>query len=585
MNLFEFIKEHTAILDVVQEYVALKPAGSYWKGFSPFKSERTPSFTVSPNRGIYYCFSTGNGGDVIDFIAKVEHCTPLEAAHLLIERFNITVPEQLLKSHSNNEQEHSSKKIYEHACTIFMLWCQKQLSASPSALSYLQHRKLTQSIIEQFHIGFCPGGSKSVGNLLAFAQPHALLAQQFIQANLLTEGQNGLYLTFDDRIIFPIGDQLGRTRGFGGRIFQEKDTRAKYYNSREHEYFNKKNILFGFHLAKKEIQKTGHVFLVEGYMDCIAMTQAGYQNCVATLGTACTIEHLSLLSRHAHKVIVMYDGDEAGQKAIIRLAQLCWQVQLDLFVIQLPKEHDPASFLQAHGSLSHLDKDPQPIFSFFIQQLGNGFLQKNLQEKLEIVSQFLETIATLNDPIQKDILLQQAAKTFDMPFNALKERLNHKGTSSSHHRFTNQSSAPPSLQQKTQEYALEKKIFSVILNHSKVVTPEDVCFLKLYLAEPFKTLLELYSHYNFDFGIFFSKLSYDQQLLVSSIAVGDGERFHETMFRELMTQLQRKEWRRLNALLKEKMVMTQQAGDVEMIQKTLTAMQKIQEMLLRKGNS
>jgi len=587
MNLFEFIKEHVSILDVVQEYVALKPAGSYWKGFSPFKSERTPSFTVSPSRGIYYCFSTGNGGDAIDFITKLERCTPLEAAHMLIERFNISVPEQLLNTHLSQDKDHNtSQKSYEKSCKVFMLWCQKQLESNPSASAYVKDRGLSEKTLSQFSLGFCPNGSKSVQNLLAFAQSHALLAQQFIQANLLVDGQHGLYLTFDDRIIFPIGDPLGRIRGFGGRIFKENDTRAKYYNSREHDYFNKKNILFGFHLAKKEIQATGQVFLVEGYIDCIAMVQAGYTNCVATLGTSCTLEHLTLLSRHANKVFVMYDGDEAGQKAILRLAQLCWQVQLELFVIQLPAEHDPASFLQEHGSLSKLQQEPQPLFSFFTQRLGNGFLQKNLQEKLEIVGQFLETIATLNDPIQQDILLQQAAQTFDMPFNALKEKLKRQNNHNPSFRNTTQpADKTPLLQQKSGEGTLEKKIFSVILNNSKVLTTDDSNFLKTYLAEPFRTLLQEYCTHNYDFGAFFAKLSQDQQHLVSSLAMVERENCHETAFRELMTQLQRKEWRRLNATLKEKIVWAQQAGDIEMVQETLAEMQKVQEILLRKGNS
>src|SRR3989339_1329562 len=138
MNLFEYIKAHVPILDVVQEYVNLKPAGSYWKGFSPFKPERTPSFTVSPHKGIYYCFSTSNGGDVIDFVSKVENCTPVEAAHILCQRFHLVIPENIAQS--SREKSASSQQAYEATCTLFASWCKKQLYASQAALAYIQRR-------------------------------------------------------------------------------------------------------------------------------------------------------------------------------------------------------------------------------------------------------------------------------------------------------------------------------------------------------------------------------------------------------------------------------------------------------------
>ena len=164
-------------------------------------------------------------------------------------------------------------------------------------------------------------------------------------AGILSESKNALYSPFEDRIMFPITDNLGRFCGFGGRTFMPQDERPKYYNSKENNFFTKGSLIFGLNVAKRDIQHKEIVFVVEGYMDCIAMAQHGYTNTVATLGTACTLEHLKQLSRYASYVYVLYDGDAAGQSAILRLTELCWNVNMDLKVIRLPRQEDPASFL------------------------------------------------------------------------------------------------------------------------------------------------------------------------------------------------------------------------------------------------
>ncbi len=574
MNLFEYIKAHISILDVVQEYVTLKPAGSYWKGFSPFKPERTPSFTVSPHKGIYYCFSTGNGGDVINFVSKIENCSALEAAQHLCQRFHLTIPEQIAKTIPGKET--NGQQNYQTACSLFATWCRKQLYETPFALGYLQRRGLTKETIELFNLGYCPGGPQITSQFLEFARSNGLMAQQLIEAKIIIEGQHGPYIPFDDRIIFPIHDALGRVCGFGGRIFRTDDTRAKYYNSREHNYFNKKSLLYGFHQAKKEMQAQGEAYLVEGYMDSIAMTQAGYKNCIATLGTACTHEHLALLARHVQKVLVMYDGDDAGQNAIMRLAQLCWQVRLELFVLVLPKEEDPASYLSHHASLKELGA-PQELFSFFINRLGQSFLQKSLQEKLATVAQFVEIIASINDPLQQNILLQQAAKTFDIPFNALKQEF----LQSMHQKRS--LPAPEITQNPIPD--LEKKIFSVILNNDKVLNSEDAKFLEDHLSEPLGRLLGLLRENSYNFDLFFAHLSTDEKQVVSGLAVAAEGLTNPNTFQELMIQIQRKQWRNLVNNLKAQLSNASQSQDAQTVQKTLLELQAIKGILLRKGSS
>jgi DNA primase len=248
----------------------------------------------------------------------------------------------------------------------------------------------------------------------------SFLVKDLIENGIIMEGQSILYSPFEERIIFPIKDLLGRYCGFGGRIFKSTDQRAKYYNSKETELFFKGKLLFGLDLAKKEMQKAGKAFLVEGYTDCIAMVKHGHLNTIATLGTACTQDHLKILSRYIHTLYVIYDGDAAGQKAILRLTQLCWDVNLELAVIKLPAKHDPASFLQENGDLESLIKSSLDIFSFFIDSLGNDFLKSPLAEKLALSDKIAQVIARIDDPFKKEILLQQAANTMQMPLQSIK---------------------------------------------------------------------------------------------------------------------------------------------------------------------
>lgn len=581
MNLFSYIKERVSILDVVSEYVSLKPAGSYWKGLSPFRQEKTPSFTVSPARGIYYCFSTAHGGDVIDFVAKMENCSPIEAAQMLAERYSIDIPTQLKQQNEAPSATKTNRQMHEKSCALFADWCHQQLLATPVAREYLRNRSISDETSKKFMLGYCPGGSAAVSSFVGEARKQGILTSDLVAANLLSEGNNGLYNPFEERIIFPIADHLGRPCGFGGRIFRPGDDRPKYYNSRDHDLFRKKQILYGLHHAKKQMQTTGQAYLVEGYMDCIAMAQAGYVNCVATLGTACTADHLAHLARLTQKVFVLYDGDTAGQQAIVRLAQLCWQVSLELMVIVLPQEDDPASFLTSHKSLDDLPTRPQTIFSFFISTLGNAFLRQQLQEKLGTIRQLLETIATLTDPLNRELLLQQAASAFDVPAASLKQELRKI--------MGGQVPKNPVSPPTSQALDLEKKIFSVILSSGINLCTQDETFLLTHLTQPFQRLLGLLKEAAWDFGNFFSRLGDEERDLVSSLALISPEPMVsgepvERAFQELLVHFRRKKWREEISDMKVRLEQAQSAGNEDVVQKILVELRSLQETVMRGGS-
>lgn len=559
MNLFTHLKNQLSILDVVQEYTALKKAGIYWKGHCPFHHEKTASFTVSPHKEIFYCFGCNMGGDVITFIGKLENCTPMEAAKHLIDRYQITIPEALLKdAHSASPQE---KNRYTEICALVAEWCSDSLRKTPSVMGYLASRGINQGSINYFGIGYFPGGLAAIKSLISHMRDHSILANDLVDTHILAQGKTVLYSPFEERIIFPIKDQLGRHCGFGGRIFKEGDERAKYYNSRENEFFTKGSLIFGFDMAKKSIQKQETAFLVEGYTDCVAMVQHGYTNTVATLGTACTAQHLKQLSRYAQKLMILYDGDKAGHEAVMRLTQLCWQVSMDLMVVQLPPKEDPASLLSKGINLKEEIAQAQDIFDFFIASLGTNFSSKPLGEKLAVARKIITIIEQLDDPLKRDLLLQKASKTLDIPFESLKGQI--------------LGGHPPAVQASAQEEGvladssqlkLEKKIFSAIMNNVKLFNEKNEDYLIAYLPSPLRDVLNTLKNARMantalDFISFFDMLSGDEQSVVTQNMLASTTQLDENEFEQLMTQLHKKHWKLTVNTIKLKLATARSQGD------------------------
>ncbi len=580
MNLFSYIKQRLPILDVVSEYATLKKAGLYWKGCCPFHHERTPSFSVSPHKEIFYCFGCHLGGDVISFIAKAEHCTPIEAAQHLIERYRIQVPQEITWEKSSQTQE--SKDLYFKTCSTFAQWCETQLAKSTAALRYITERKITEQSIKDFSIGYCPGQIKS---LLAYAQKQGIMATNLIDAHILQEGKQALYSPFEERIIFPIRDHIGRFVGFGGRVFQPGDERAKYYNSHDHTFFNKGTMLFGLDRAKKAIAESETAFLVEGYTDLIIMNQYGFTNTVATLGTACTQDHLKQLARYAQKLYILYDGDAAGQNAIIRLAELCWTAALDPYVISLSSKDDPATFLLAGGDLTSKVNEARDIFSFILVHMGSDFAHKSLQERLTITKKIISIILALPDPLKRDLLLAQASTAFALPVETLKQEfkaIRKKAVEAGQKREQPRETEVP----EDEISQLEKKLFSAILNHKGDIAEEDRELLRLWLPEKltylFESVIQARTAQGLNVSRLFELVTDDQKEFLSGIMM---ESLHEqpASFEDLLLQFYKKQWKIAVHSVKLKVYDAQQSGDSERIKKVLTQINELKTKMLRRG--
>jgi len=549
MNLFDLVKTHVTITDVVGEYTTLKPSGNYLKAQCPFHQEKTASFTISPHRNIFYCFGCHTGGDAIAFVSKVENCSPLEAAHLLVERYQITVPDSIdTKRRSADAKE---KNAHFEAHKLVALWCQKQLKHHPPALRYLQHRGITQDAIERFCIGVFPSGTNALSGLLREAREQQLLPDDLVQAQILAKGRGSLYCAFADRIMFPIRDHLGRYCGFGGRTFKSSDTRPKYYNSHESPFFNKGGLLFGLDLAKHAVQKKDRVFLVEGYTDCIALHEHGYPEVVATLGTACTINHLNMLSRYASRACIMYDNDPAGIQAIMRLAGLCWQASIELDVVLLPPGQDPASLLEQKIAIAPHIAQMKDIFTFFVETTCKSFFKQPLREKLARVHALLAVIAKVPDQLKQDLLLQQASSSLSLPFETLKSSLSEQSLPQKAEKRAEigLKEAQPAPED-TKEYALEKRLFCAILLEEGASSEEDTISLQKRLPSPLGTVLQQITKLRetdghntpHDAAGILEILDPTVREYVGKLLVEYGEPTSPAEFRLLITQIRRKQW-------------------------------------------
>lgn len=430
MNLFEFIRNSLQIENVVSNYTALKRMGGYLKGSCPFHSEKTASFTVTPHKGIFYCFGCHASGDVVGFIARIEQCTQIEAAKIIVERFGLQIPEQLQQQLHQSPTQTADRQRYFLLMECLRQWLSQELSTQSSAINYLRDRGLDSNIILQYGLGFFPAGPEGLKRLSNWLTTKNFLLQELVDHGVLVQKGRQLYSPFEDRILFPIYDSVGRCCAFGGRIFIPQDDRSKYYNSRENDYFTKGSLLYGLAQAKIAMQSSQEAFLVEGYMDCLAMIQHGYPQTVATLGTAVTPEHLKLLSRHIERLYVIFDGDKAGQEAMIRLTQMCWNVNIELKVVVLPPDQDPASYLQQHETLADPLRSAQDIFSYFISRTTSGYPRLSLKQKLARIAEVLQVLASIEDELKQAVLLQVASQQTGLSVEVLDRSLHRVRISS-----------------------------------------------------------------------------------------------------------------------------------------------------------
>lgn len=391
-ELFIYIKERVDIIDVIGHYISLFPAGNYYKGLSPFKQEKTASFTVTPNKKIFYCFSTHIGGDVIDFVSRMESCSQYQAAQILIQRYGIAVEKSILLLEKENKQEKDNYfKIYD----LFVRWAEKKLKENSQAKLYLHNRGITEYWLMQYQVGYCPD-SLYINEFLEALQKESILLEEVLKTNIIQKKGKRLFFSCQDRILFPIKNVLNLYCAYGSRTFLEHDMRPKYINSVSSIEFVKKNLLYGLTQAKLKIKETKVVYFVEGYIDVIMMAQAGYHNTVATMGTAMSKHHIEYIKKFTEQVVIMYDGDSAGYNAIIKSISLFWNESIDVYVVRLPENEDPASLVEKNNIHKIIEKK-ESIIDFFVTEKKKMLRDNGLKNIHESIIDIIEVIKSIED--------------------------------------------------------------------------------------------------------------------------------------------------------------------------------------------
>ena len=416
------IRDATDIVDLVSEHVQLTRRGRNFLGLCPFHEEKTPSFSVNPDRQFYHCFGCGVGGDVFKFIQEIDRVTFVEAVKFLAERAGIPLPERSGPSREETEAADELYRANELAQKYFHhLLLNDDVGAS--ARTYLQTRRLAGETIERFGLGYSPPEWDA---LLKVAGRRGLSPQILERAGLALPRSTGSehYDRFRDRITFPIANLSDRTIAFGARALQP-DQEPKYLNSPETPIYHKGRVLYGLSITRDAIRRQDAVLVVEGYMDLISLAQAGIQHVVATSGTALTEDHCRLLARFARQVVLLFDGDAAGSTAAMRGLEVILGTGLDARVVSLPAEHDPDTFVQEHGSDVLLERaeNAQSVLDFYLEQLAQQHDLSSVEGKARAAERLKPLLAKPRDAVRRDLLLREVAGRLSVDEQSLRHDL------------------------------------------------------------------------------------------------------------------------------------------------------------------
>ena len=423
------------IEEVIGDFVHLKKSGKSYKGLSPFSNERTPSFYVVPSKGIYKDFSSGKGGNVVDFLMQHQKFTYPEALRWLAQRYQIPIEEE--EDSEQQKKEKSEREQLAVAVEFAQRWFQEQLLQTDKGqaigLSYFQERGFRDETIQTWQLGYAPDGWDHLKNA---AQTAGYDLQYFVKSGLLKEKENEdnadlqkekrQYDAFRDRVMFPIHSESGKIIAFAGRTMQADLKGAKYINSPESELFHKSDILYGMHLSKNNIIKQDLCYLVEGYTDVISMFQAGIQNIVASCGTSLTESHIKKIARYTKNITVLFDGDAAGIKASLRSIEMILKQGMNIRIVLFPDGDDPDSYAKKHTA---------DEIEFFLQNNSKDFIRFKTQllledagkdplKRAELIRDIVQTIALIPDTIQREVYIQECGQLLNVNEQTLFYELN-----------------------------------------------------------------------------------------------------------------------------------------------------------------
>ena len=417
-ELIEEIRSNNDIVDVISQYVILKRSGRNFFGLCPFHKEKSPSFSVSPDKQIFHCFGCGVGGNVIHFVSKIENLNFKETIELLAERSHIQLP--ALNNYEDDRKEKLKAKIYEiNEETANFYHENLYKPTSKLAQEYIKKRKLDNKTLKAFTIGY----SGNFDELYRYLKEKGFKEEEILASSLVNRNENGKYIDrFRRRLMFPIRDTRGKVIAFGGRVLD--DSKPKYINSPENMVYSKGRQLFGLNVAKKG--DTKRIIIVEGYMDAISLYQRGITNVVASLGTALTEQQGRLLRKNCEQVIIGYDADAAGQAATIRGLEILKNMGCDIRILQIYGAKDPDEFVIKYGPERFLKCVDASIslVEFKVKILKQGLDLNNTNDKIKFLNQIAKILSDVDNNIEKEIYIEKIAKEYSISKEAIYAEVN-----------------------------------------------------------------------------------------------------------------------------------------------------------------
>jgi DNA primase len=420
------IIEATDIVEVIGEFVQLKKRGANYVGLSPFANEKTPSFTVSPAKGIFKDFSSGKGGSAITFLMELEKFSYPEALKWLAKKYSIEVEETVEKVEDREEENHreSLMIVTAYAAKYFHESLLNTEEGRNIGLSYFKERGFSNEIIEKFELGYSPDQWEA---FTGQAIKDGFQAQFMEETGLSVNRENGsMYDRYRGRVMFPIHSFTGRVIAFGGRTLKSDKNVPKYVNSPESDIYHKSNVLYGLYFAKKAIREQDNCYLVEGYADVLSVFQAGVENVVASSGTSLTVEQVRLIGRLTKNITILYDGDAAGIKASLRGLDIILEEGLNVKVVLFPDGHDPDSYVRNYGTAgfkNHVDTHKKDFILYktdiLLKEAGNDPIKK-----ADVIRDVVESIAKIPDSIKASVFIKECGNLLDIDERALISELN-----------------------------------------------------------------------------------------------------------------------------------------------------------------
>ena len=418
-EIIDEVRQTNDIVDVISQYVRLKRSGRNYFGLCPFHNEKSPSFSVSPEKQIFHCFGCGVGGNVFTFLTKIEGINFVEAVQQLAERSNIQLP--TLENNMDSAREELKAKVYKvNEFTAKYYHENLYKPESKIAQEYIKKRKLSNETLKSFQIGF----SGKFDELYQELKKQGFGEREILESGLVNKNERGQFIDrYRNRLMFPICDVRGRVIAFGGRVLD--DSKPKYINSPENVVYSKGRHLFGLNVAKKyDIKK--RLLIVEGYMDVISLHQRGIHNVVASLGTALTQQQGYLLRNNTEQIVLSYDSDEAGQTAKVRAMEILQNMGCDIRVLQMEGAKDPDEFVIKYGNarFQNLVDKAISVIEFKVKILRQSLNLENTNDKIKFLNEIAKIISKIENNMEKEIYIEKIAKEYDVSKEAIYAEVN-----------------------------------------------------------------------------------------------------------------------------------------------------------------